>query len=126
MENFDVVVLGGGLSGTHAALRVAELGGKVCLVEKATIGLKGFLRRNILLSKSSNKNGNKLEKWKDHLKHKKSSAVEYSEKLEKKLICYLTGQYDNIEEEFRVKFQSLIDECNANNIELKLNDKIIR
>ena len=47
-------------------------------------------------------------------------------KLEKKLVCYLTGQYDNVEEEFRVKFQSLIDECNANNIELKLNDKIIR
>ena len=86
MEKFDVVVLGGGLSGTHAALRVAELNGKVCLVEKATIGLKGFLRRNILLSTSSNKNGNKLEKWKDNLKHKKSSAVEYSEKLEKKLI----------------------------------------
>ena len=47
-------------------------------------------------------------------------------KFEKKLVCYLTGQHDNVEEEFRVKFQSLIDECNANNIELKLNDKNIR
>ena len=47
-------------------------------------------------------------------------------KLEKKLVCYLTSQYYNVEEEFRVKFQSLIDECNANNIELKLNDKIIK
>ena len=47
-------------------------------------------------------------------------------KFEKKLVCYLTGQHDNVEEEFRVKFQSLIDECNANNIELKLNDKIIK
>ena len=47
-------------------------------------------------------------------------------KFEKKLVCYLTGQHDNVEDEFRVKFQSLIDECNANNIELKLNDKIIK
>ena len=46
-------------------------------------------------------------------------------KFEKKLVCYLTGQYDNVEKEFRVEFQSLIDECNANNIELKLNSKII-
>ena len=46
-------------------------------------------------------------------------------KFEKKLVCYLTGQYDNVDKEFRVEFQSLIDECNANNIELKLNGKII-
>ena len=46
-------------------------------------------------------------------------------KFEKKLVCYLTGQYDNVEKEFRVEFQSLIDECYANNIELKLNGKII-
>ena len=82
MEKFDVVVLGGGLSGTHAAIRVAELGGKACLVEKATIGLKGFLRRSILLSKNKSQNGNELGEWKDHLKQKKISAVEYSEKLE--------------------------------------------
>ena len=50
MKEFDVVVLGGGLSGCKAALRSAELGGKVCLVEKGTIGKKGFMRRNILLS----------------------------------------------------------------------------
>ena len=48
MAEFDVVVLGGGLSGTLSALRAAELGGKVCLVEKESIGLKSFLRRNIL------------------------------------------------------------------------------
>ena len=46
-------------------------------------------------------------------------------KFKKKLVCYLTGQYDNVEKEFRVEFQSLIDECYANNIELKLNGKII-
>ncbi|MBC8285451.1 MAG: FAD-dependent oxidoreductase, partial [Nitrospinae bacterium] len=50
MTEFDVVVLGGGLSGTKAALRAAELGGKVCLIEKGIVGRKGFLRRNILLT----------------------------------------------------------------------------
>ena len=86
MVEFDVVVLGGGLSGTRSALRAAELGGKVCLVEKGSIGLKGFLRRNILISEDRNEIGKKLGEWKDHLKQKKSSAIEYSEKLEKKLI----------------------------------------
>ena len=55
MAEFDVVILGGGLSGTRAALRASELGGKVCLVEKERIGRKGFLRRNVLLAAGSQK-----------------------------------------------------------------------
>ena len=34
MEKFDVLVLGGGLAGVSAALRAAELGARVCLIEK--------------------------------------------------------------------------------------------
>ena len=86
MTEFDVVVLGGGLSGTRAALRAAELGGKVCLVEKENIGRKGFIRRNILLSKSNIESEKELESWKEHLKEKERLAVEYSENLEKILI----------------------------------------
>jgi dihydrolipoamide dehydrogenase len=48
MEKFDVLVLGGGLAGVSAALKAAELGGKVCLIEKDVIGRAGFLRRNAL------------------------------------------------------------------------------
>jgi dihydrolipoamide dehydrogenase len=48
MDKFDVLVLGGGVAGVSAAIRAAELGGKVCLVEKGDIGLAGFLRRNTL------------------------------------------------------------------------------
>ncbi|MBC8286744.1 MAG: NAD(P)/FAD-dependent oxidoreductase [Nitrospinae bacterium] len=48
MEEFDVLVLGGGLAGVSAALRTAELGGRVCLVEKGHIGQAGFQRRNAL------------------------------------------------------------------------------
>ena len=47
-------------------------------------------------------------------------------KLKKKLICYLTGQDKNVEEEFRKEHKLLIDECNANEIELQLNKKIIK
>lgn len=49
MEEFDVLVLGGGLAGVSAALRVAELGGSVCLIERGQVGQLGFQRRNALL-----------------------------------------------------------------------------
>ena len=45
MEEFDVIVIGAGLGGTQAALRAAEMGGKVCLVEKEKIGEAGFLKQ---------------------------------------------------------------------------------
>ena len=65
MTGFDVVVLGGGFSGTRAALKAADLGGKVCLIEKEVLGKKGFLRRNVLLPEScykSEKEPNEIDK----------------------------------------------------------------
>ena len=37
----DVVIFGGGIAGTLAAIRAAEVGARVVLVEKATVGLSG-------------------------------------------------------------------------------------
>ena len=85
MAEFDVVVLGGGLSGTRAALRAVELGGKVCLVEKERIGRKGFLRRNVLLAAGSQKNAKESINWKEQLSSKEKLADEYSKNLENKL-----------------------------------------
>ena len=85
MAEFDVVVLGGGLSGTRAALRAVELGGKVCLVEKERIGRKGFLRRNVLLAAGSQKNAKEPIGWKEQLSSKEKLADEYSQNLENKL-----------------------------------------
>ncbi len=83
MTEFDVVVLGGGLSGTRAALRAAELGGKVCLVEKGTVGRKGFLRRNILLSECRS-DKDPIE-WASQLERQEKLAEEYCGNLESKL-----------------------------------------
>ena len=83
MTEFDVVVLGGGLSGTKAALRAAELGGKVCLVEKAVVGRKGYLRRNILLAEC--RSDEDPLTWVSQLERQKKRAEEYCENLESKL-----------------------------------------
>ena len=57
----------------------------------------------------------------------KNSEFYYEGKaFEKKLVCYLTGQDNNVEEEFREECKLLIDECKANDIELRLNNKIIK
>ena len=85
MAEFDVVILGGGLSGTRAALRATELGGKVCLVEKERIGRKGFLRRNVLLAAGSQKTVKEPINWKEQLSSKEKLADEYSQNLEDKL-----------------------------------------
>ena len=80
MTEFDVVVLGGGLSGSKAALRAAELGGKVCLIEKGTIGKKGFMRRNTLLSECG-PNEDSVE-WSSQLEKQERLANEYCKSLE--------------------------------------------
>ena len=38
MENFDVIIIGGGPSGYAAAMRAIDLDKKVCLIEKNKIG----------------------------------------------------------------------------------------
>lgn len=85
MTEFDVVVVGGGLSGTQAALRVAELGGKVCLVEKEKTGLKGFLKRDILFTKNRPCNDADPILWSEQRRIQEKRAEEYSNNLEKKL-----------------------------------------
>ena len=35
---FDAVIIGGGPAGYNAAIHIAELGGKACLIEKETLG----------------------------------------------------------------------------------------
>ncbi len=85
MAEFDVVVLGGGLSGTRAALRAVELGAKVCLIEKERVGRKGFLRRNVLLSEDCQDNAKEPKIWKEHLSSKRKLADVYCENLENKL-----------------------------------------
>jgi dihydrolipoamide dehydrogenase len=42
MDEFDVVVLGAGVSGISAATRASELGAKVCLIEKGQLGGRCF------------------------------------------------------------------------------------
>ena len=83
MANFDAVIVGGGLSGTQAALRVAELGGEVCLIEKEKIGKKGFLKRNIL--STIYRYENESVKWSEQLEEQEKLAEEYCTSLEEKL-----------------------------------------
>ena len=85
MTGFDVVVLGGGISGTRAALKAADLGGKVCLIEKEVLGKKGFLRRNVLLPEGCYKSGKEPKIWEEHLSNKKKLADNFCEDLEVKL-----------------------------------------
>ena len=85
MTGFDVVVLGGGISGTRAALKAADLGAKVCLIEKEVLGKKGFLRRNVLLPEGCYKSGKEPKIWEEHLSNKKMLAEDFCEDLEAKL-----------------------------------------
>ena len=53
MTGFDVVVLGGGTSGTSVALKASDLVAKVCLIEKEVLGKNGFLDRKSTRQNSS-------------------------------------------------------------------------
>jgi len=57
---------------------------------------------------------------------KKSELFYEGEKYGKKLVCYLSGTGEATEEEIRKEYGHLIDECNANGIEFRLNDKTIK
>ena len=85
MTGFDVLVLGGGFSGTKAALKAADLGAKVCLIEKGILGQKGFLRRNVLLPEGFYESGKEQKIWDEHLSNKKKLANKFCESLEAKI-----------------------------------------
>lgn len=82
MEEFDVLVLGGGLAGVSAALRAAELGGRVCLIEKANTGQAGFQRRNSLFIQKGLLPGMSWDEYKDILK---TETEQYSQSVNERL-----------------------------------------
>lgn len=84
MEEFDVLVLGGGLAGISSALRAAELGGRVCLIEKGNLGQVGFQRRNTLFVE----NGITASmSWQDYGKALTLETDKYSKLVREKLDC---------------------------------------
>lgn len=82
MEEFDVLVLGGGLAGVSAALRVTELGGRACLIERGDIGQAGFLRRNALFMESHIMPS---VSWEEYGKAMTLEAERYSQSVREKL-----------------------------------------
>lgn len=77
-----MLVLGGGLSGVSAALRAAELGGSVCLIERGCLGKAGFQRRNALFIEN---NITPSMSWEEYGKVLNSETEIYSQALREKL-----------------------------------------
>ena len=77
-----MLVLGGGLSGVSAALRAAQLGGSVCLIERGCLGKAGFQRRNGLFMEN---NITPLMSWEEYGKVLSSETEIYSQALREKL-----------------------------------------
>ncbi|MBB6217424.1 dihydrolipoamide dehydrogenase [Anaerosolibacter carboniphilus] len=69
-ENFDVVVIGGGPAGYIAAIKAAQLGGRVALIEKDTIG-GTCLNRGCIPTKTYLKNAEMIEM----IRHAKSRGI---------------------------------------------------
>ena len=84
MDEFDVLILGGGLAGISAALRAAELGGRVCLVEKGSMGRVGFHRRNALYMERRCAIAPGTD-WDEYKKALDSETEAYSQRLKTKL-----------------------------------------
>lgn len=84
MEEFDVLVLGGGLAGVSAALRTAELGGKACLIERNDIGKAGFQRRNTLFIERRCSIAPSVS-WEEYKNILHSETEQYSESVREKL-----------------------------------------
>lgn len=86
----------------------------------------------ITLLEGKNTTSDKLPGWgdiKDALMKlmifKKSDFSFEDKKYEKKLVCYLTSENKDIEK-FKKEYNSLIEECDVNDIELIFNEEIIR
>ena len=84
MEQFDVLVLGGGLAGVSAALRAAELGAKVSLIEKDEIGRVGFQRRFALFMEGRN-NISSSSSWEEYKAALNMESEVYCRSLREKL-----------------------------------------
>ena len=82
MEEFDVLVLGGSLAGVSSALRAAELGGRVCLIERGNLGQIGFKRRNALFIE---KGTTVSMSWEDYGKVLSLETDRYSQLVREKL-----------------------------------------
>ncbi len=95
MKKFDVLVLGGGLAGVSAALRVAELGGKVCLIEKGDVGTAGFQRRNTLFAEPRRPVSPSIS-WNEYRVTLAAVTEEYCRSMKKKLdaagVSVITGK----------------------------------
>ena len=82
MDEFDVLVLGGSLAGVSSALRAAELGGRVCLIERGNLGQIGFQRRNALFIQ----NGTTTSmSWEDYRKVLSLETDRYSQLVREKI-----------------------------------------
>jgi dihydrolipoamide dehydrogenase len=98
MEKFDVIVIGGGPGGYVAAIRCAQLGQKVCLIERENLGgiclnwgcipTKSLLKSAELYQsmKKAEKYGISAKEVKFDLKKIVERSIEVSDKLVSGLI----------------------------------------
>ncbi len=91
MPEFDVAILGGGLSGASAALRAVELGGKVCLIQRDldSEALPGYLPHRMLMrvlqTLKNEEAGDNLANFPQWVKTLEIAARDYLEKRQQML-----------------------------------------